>query len=545
MNRILRHFFVATAIAQSFTVSGLVCASTDTRPKQSLASAGPAKPNIVIILADDMGYSDVGCFGGEIQTPNLDQLAANGLRYTHFYNTSRCWPTRSSLLTGYYAQAVGKNRSRPGGAGPAWVTTIPQYLRKAGYRSYHCGKWHVRTKPRVVADGGFDKSYYLNENDNYFWDYRHLLNDVDLEPLGQDNPKYATITVTDYAVEFLQDHQQQWNCIPFFLYIAYTIPHFPLKALPEDIEKYRNRYTEGWDVLEQQRWRKMKAAGLIDHAAPPREVQVSLAREKRQLLDTIGDGEVLYPVAWDSLNEKQKDFQATKMAIHAAMVDRIDQETGRVIDQLKRMGVFDNTIIFFLSDNGASAEMLIRGKGHDPAAEPGTEMSYLCLGPGWAHASNTPFRRYKTWVHEGGVATPLIVHWPAGIQSRGAIRHDPGHVVDFMPTLLDLARIQPPTGYPDSAAPPLHGVSLVPSFFADRVVNREFIFFSHNGNRALRMGDWKIVSAKMDHDEWFLYNLADDRGEQIDRKAEHPGLCRTLVNKWIKLDRYYRDINGR
>jgi arylsulfatase A-like enzyme len=520
--------------------------STALLPRQSYAAASGSKPNIIIILVDDMGWSDVGCYGGEIDTPNLDALASNGLRYTNFYNTGRCWPTRSSLLTGYYAPAIGMDPPNSISGGPDWVTTIPQQLQQAGYRSYHSGKWHYKNKKKVTEDGGFDKSYYLNENDNYFYDYNQLLNDVQLDFVSADTPRYSATTVTDYAVKFLADHQQESAEKPFFLYLAYTIPHFPLKAPAEDIAKYRDRYTEGWDALKQERWRKMKSMGLIDHAAPPRDPKVNKINLQRitieTLQDSIGAGEVYFPVAWESLTNNEQEFQSEKMAIHAAMVDRIDQETGRVVDQLKRMGVFDDTIIFFLSDNGASAEIMIRGKGHDHSAPNGTELSYLCLGAGWADASNTPFRRFKMWNHEGGIATPLIAHWPNGIQAKGEIRNDMGHVVDFMTTALDLAGVQPPTGFPDGTQPQLHGLSLAPTFNADNVLNREFLYFSHAGNRALRMGDWKIVSEKIEADKWHLYNLANDRGEQIDRQYDKPELYKTMIDKWNEVNDYYQEL---
>jgi arylsulfatase len=256
----------------------------------------------------------------------------------------------------------------------------------------------------------------------------------------------------------------------------------------------------------------------------------------------FGGGEVAYAGGWETLTEEQRRFQATKMAIHAAMVDRIDRESGRVLAQIKAMGAFENTIIFFLSDNGASAEILIRGDGHDPLAAPGSAGSYLCLGPGWSSVSNTPYRRHKIWVHEGGISTPLIVHWPKGIAARGELRHDVGHVIDLVPTLLELTGAGS-TGLP-SGAPALPGRSLVPAFARDGAVERDFVFWHHQGNRALRIGDWKIVSARDDADQWSLYNLAKDRAESSDLAGTQSGRLNEMATRWQELENRYRREAG-
>jgi arylsulfatase len=250
------------------------------------------------------------------------------------------------------------------------------------------------------------------------------------------------------------------------------------------------------------------------------------------LLGQVGPGEIEHPIPWEQLTDEHKRFQATKMAIHAAMIDRMDQEIGRVLDQVRAMGAWDNTIVIFLSDNGTSAEMMVRGDGNNPAAAPGSAGSFLCLGPGWSSAGNSPFRRHKMWTHEGGISTPLIVLWPRGLSAHGELRHDVGHVIDIVPTLLELAGVK--AVLPDGA-PPFPGRSLVASLSKDGAVTRECLFFSHNGNRALRMGDYKIVSAKLDHSEWELYNLATDRCEQHDLAAEQPGTVSEMASRWKQL----------
>jgi len=506
----------------------------------------PRKPNVVIILADDMGYSDLGCYGGEINTPNIDKLANNGIRFTQFYNAGRCWPTRSSLLSGYYPNAINMDPIHPQKPCPVWVKTLPQYLKEAGYKTYHSGKWHFINKPLPVGDGGFDKSFCDEANGQF--SYEQLLNDKPVEVHDGDKGKYLTIVQTDHAIEFLRDHKENYGNTPFFLYLAYDAPHFPLMALQEDIDKYRERYNKGWDYLKQERWRKMKKLGLVNHPVPPSEVDVNQTyghlMPDSVLIDSLGNKEVLYPVAWNRLTRKEKKFQSIKMTVHAAMVDRIDQETGRLIEQLKSMGAFENTLIFFLSDNGASAEIMIRGNGHDVHTKPGNDSTYLCLGPGWANASNTPFRRYKSWTHEGGISTPLIVHWPDGIKDKGKLRSNPGHIIDFIPTLLDLTGLHQVETWQGSLVPPLPGKSLIPAFAKGGTVNRDYLYFHHHGlfendpdNRALRTDSWKIVSSGTDNNKWELYNLGTDRGEQNDRSEEMPELLEMMVKKWTEIER--------
>ena len=501
--------------------------------------ANDAPPNLAIIIADDMGFSDLGCYGGEIETPNLDRLASDGLRFTQFYNTARCWPTRACILTGYYAQQV--RMDPPKGRLPSWTRVLPHYLGPLGYRSYHSGKWHLRGAPRAVADGGFDRSYLVADQDRFFSPKRTSLDDEPLPPVEEGSGYYATTVIADYAVKFLREHAEQHGGRPFFLYLAFTSPHFPLHALQEDVDRYRDRYRVGWDVVRRRRFERLREAGIVNcNLSPPEPETIPHWNfPAERLLADIGPGEAPRAAPWNELSGEQQTFQATKMAIHAAMIDRMDREIGRVLDQLKAMGAYRNTVIFFLSDNGASAEQIIRGDMHDPAAPPGSAKSYLCLGPGWSTAANTPFRRHKSWVHEGGIATPLVVHWPQGISARGELRHDVGHVIDFVPTLLELASGKATDQHSGVDAPPLPGKSLVPAMARDGTVEREFLFFSHGGNQAVRAGDWKLVSPR-DDDAWELYDLSTDRCESVDLSARHPERARRLETLWNELDAKFR-----
>ncbi len=495
------------------------------------------RPNFLVILADDLGYSDLGCYGGEIETPNLDRLAEHGLRFAQFYNTARCWPTRSALLSGYYAQQVNMDGPQVGGPWPDWAKLLPHWLKDHGYRSYHSGKWHVRNRPRPVADGGFDHSYLVEDQDRHFSPRNHKEDDVKLPAVERDRGYYATTAIADHAIRCLREHAGQHLDRPFFQYLAFTVPHFPLMAPPEDIDRYRSIYLKGWDEIRAERLRRLRKSGLIVGDMSALESNLTPRNVSPKLREIVGAGEVEQAVAWEQLTTEQRRFQATKMAIHAAMVHRMDFEIGRVLEQLHAMKAFDNTVIIFLSDNGASAELLVRGDGHDPMAPPGSSGSYLSLGPGWSSAANTPFRRHKIWVHEGGISTPLVVHWPQGITGRGEVRHDAGHVVDLVPTVLELARVSPTL---PATAPPFAGLSLVPAFTRDGVLKREFLFFSHEGNRALRVGNWKLVSAREENHVWELYDLAPDRTEMRNLAPQHPDLVRTMGAKWQNLDESYR-----
>ena len=501
------------------------------------AHADPPRPNILLIMADDLGFSDLGCYGGEIATPNLDSLAADGLRFSQFYNTARCWPTRAALMTGFYAQQVRRDvlpGKIGGGRGnrPDWAVLLPKVLKSAGYQSYHTGKWHIDGMP--IAEG-FDHSYYLGDQGRFFNPIRHWKDDVQLPSVKKGTDYYATTALADHAIEVLSEHQQEHTDEPFFHYLAFSAPHFPLHAIPKDIAVYKDTYTAGWDVIRDNRWRRMKQIGLLDQRAvsQPSRVERDLGPPYHfpEALKRLGEGEVNKPVPWKDLSNQQKKFQASKMAIHAAMIHRMDIEIGRVFDQIKKMGQWENTLVLFLSDNGASAEIMVRDDGHDSMASPGSAETYLCLGPGWSTTCNTPFRRHKTWTHEGGTSTPFLAAWPAGIKSRGEIRRSPRHVVDIAATLLELTGGQTPVD-----APPAPGKSLVPAFSkniastADAAARNRTIWWFHDGNKAIRIGDWKAVAPV--GEPWELYNLAVDRREMLDLAVPRADKLQELVTQW-------------
>ncbi len=505
------------------------------------AVSAAAKPNFLVILADDLGWSDLGCYGGEIETPNLDALAAGGLRFTQFYNTARCWPTRSALMSGYYPQQIRRD-ALPGlsgrgfgggGVRQEWAWLIPQRLKPLGYRAYHSGKWHVDGD--VIA-GGFDHSYLLKDAGRFFNPKAHALDDQALPPVEKDSGYYTTTAITGHAIAHLQEHASRHPEAPFFYFLAYTAPHFPLHALPGDIAKYEKRYLEGWDKLRQERHQRQQKLGLTSAPLSALEPEIGPPYDFPDAIEQLGPGEINRPLPWDQLTDEQKKFQAGKMAIHAAMIDRMDQEIGRVLEQLKTMNAFDNTLIVFLSDNGASAEIMVRDDGHDPAAPMGSAATHLCLGPGFSSAANTPFRRHKTWVHEGGISTPFIAHWPSGIADKNALRAAPAHVIDLAPTVLQLA------GAPVAArpgAPALPGRSLVPVFASNDAAPHDALWFYHEDNRALRQGDWKIVADNQTKD-WSLYNLTEDRAEQNDLASQHLERVQRMAAHWQALADSFR-----
>lgn len=503
-----------------------------------------ARPNILFILADDMGFADAGCYGGEISTPNLDRLAANGLRFTQFYNTARCWPTRAALLTGYYPQQV--RMDPPRGRLPEWTRLLPHYLKPQGYRSYHSGKWHVNGAPKTLADGGFDRSYRLEDHDRNFYPTNHWLDDSRLPPVPRGSNYYTTVAIANFMIGCLKEHAGKFSNQPFFGYLAFTVPHFPLQAPAEDIARYRSKYLEGWDVIRQRRYERQKKMNLVNcplSEAEPGEVPHWNLKDA-DLKQQISPGEVARALRWNDLTVEERQFQAQKMAIHAAMIDRMDHEIGRVLDQLKAMGALENTLVLFASDNGSSAEFLNRGDKHDPAAEVGSGGSYLCLGPGWSTVGNTPFRLHKSWVHEGGISTPLIAQWPRGIAARGELRQTAGHMIDIVPTLIELTGARPDSAWHGSSPPSLPGRSLVPVFARDVAVPRDFLFFHHDNNRALRVGDWKLASKRPDTNSWALYDLRTDRSERIDQAGQQPERVREMSAKWEALEKEFRTQAG-
>ncbi|MEN9556389.1 MAG: hypothetical protein RLZZ232_2675 [Planctomycetota bacterium] len=522
------------AVAVVGLLSPLTACGSEPNSAASSQPSVKARPNIVIILADDLGYSDLGCYGSEVATPHLDSLAANGVRFTQFYNTARCWPTRAALLTGYYPQQIHRDAlpKLPGGSQGTrqpWAKLLPELLKSAGYHSYHSGKWHV---DGPVLASGFEKSLNVRNDGNFFTAAGNLIDDQPVTPAQDESGYYSTIDTIDHAIECLNHHARSHGDAPFFQYVPFIAPHFPLHALPEDIARYRDRYVEGWDTLRQQRFQRQRELGLVQTTLSPLEREVGPPYAFPEALKKLGPGEINRPLPWTDLTAEQQQFQATKMAIHAAMVDRMDREIGRYLQALRSAEVFDNTLILFASDNGASAEIMVRAGGHDPAAPPGSAKSYLCLGPGFSSAANTPFRRHKTWVHEGGISTPLIAHWPAGISTQGALRHTPTHMIDLVPTILELADVTPPAEFEGQPVPARPGKSIVKAFNEDVGIDRDCLWWLHEGNRAVRVGNWKLVAAK--DTPWELYDLTNDRAEQKNLATEMPDRVRELEQVWQK-----------
>ncbi len=493
-----------------------------------LAAAAVADPpNIVLIMADDLGYSDIGCYGGEIETPNLDSLAAGGLRFTQFYNTSRCCPTRAALLSGLYPHQAGVGHMGGDDGLPGYrgflnnqCVTLAEALRPAGYTTLAAGKWHVgAARGRWPLDRGFDRYWGTPTGGGvYFKDALQIRREVffvngnDRVDLPDD--AYITDMLTSQAVEFIKEARSGEQQKPFFLYLPHIAPHWPLQAKAEDIAKYRGRYDSGWDEVRRQRFARQQEMGII-----PADAHLS-ERDPQAM-------------AWEEKTAEERQELARRMEIYAAQVDCIDQNLGRLIATLKDLGEFDNTLILFLSDNGCSAEGGPGGFSRGvEGAEIGTGLSYASLGLEWANAADTPFRKFKIDMHEGGIATPLIVHWPAGIAHRGALRHQPGHVIDIMPTLLEVAGATYPAEFPEGSGQKLlslPGESLVAAF-DDQSIEREPIFWEHQGHKAIRDGNWKAVNPRTGR--WELYDLSQDRTELQDLAAEHPQKLRELVQAW-------------
>ena len=499
----------------------------------ALPVARAAPPNVVVILADDLGFSDLGSYGGEIDTPHLDRLAAGGLRFTQGYNTARCWPTRAALLTGYYPQAIRRDALPEGrdgkGTRPAWARLLPELLAPAGYRSYHSGKWHVDGDPRSQ---GFARSLDVTKGDSNFFAAAGVVEDGRQVPVTDDF--YATTAIGDHAVKCLADHAREHAEKPFFHYVPFTAPHFPLHAPPELVAKYRDRYRAGWNAVQETRAARLKKLGIVTTAPAAMERDQGPPYHNPDALTILGEGEVNRPLPWEELSSTQREFQIDKMAIHAAMIDSMDQQVGRILAQLEAMGAFDDTLVLFASDNGASAEIMVRGEGHDPQVSRGSRKSFLCLGPGWSSCANTPFRRHKTWVHEGGIATPWIVHWPRGVSTKGQLRTQPVHVIDLVPTVLQLAGVELPAEHDGKPVPPLHGRGFAAALRDPAAPPaHDTLWWCHEGHRAVRTGDWKLVAAK--GTPWELYDLAADRCETKNLAASEPARVAELDATWNRI----------
>ncbi|HEU4902085.1 MAG TPA: arylsulfatase [Flavisolibacter sp.] len=515
------------------------------------------RPNIVVILADDLGYSDIGCYGGEIATPNLDYLAANGVRFRQFYNTSRCCPTRASLLTGMYNHNAGigemtTDRKLPGyrGALSPNTVTLAEVLKAAGYHTGMVGKWHVSNTleqkdpqaqlrwlnhqdehplfspvEQYPVNRGFEKYYGNIWGVVDYFDPFSLVNGIEaVKTVPGDY--YHTIAINDSAVSYIKAFSKGDK--PFFLYVAETAPHWPLQALPEDIKKYENTYKVGWDQIRAARYKKMVRLGLID----PKKAPLS----PRMAAD----------LTWE--NNPDREWDAKAMAVHAAMVDRMDKGIGEIINALKETGRLENTLILFLSDNGASPENAMQyGIGFDRPSEtrtgqkiaypvkkdvlPGPQTTFTSIGPRWANVSNTPYQYAKAESYEGGIRTPMIAFWPAGIRlPKGGFSDRVGHVMDFMATFVELAQTTYPAVYKGNTIKPMQGSSLLPAFKSATVNGHNVLFNEHFGARYVRYDGWKLVSGN--NEQWHLYRIDEDETELNDLAVQNPEIVQKLDKMW-------------
>ncbi len=495
------------------------------------AQTSKKKPNILLIMADDMGFSDIGCYGSEIATPNLDNLANKGLRFNQFYNSARCCPTRASILTGLYQHQAGIGgmvhwRGSEKGPYQGYLNdkciTIAEALKPAGYKTYMSGKWHVGEFAEVwPKKRGFDKYYGLIGGAMNYFDITKgrtkdlsrifVEDDTRITPVEKDF--YATDTFTDKAINMLNEHNSD---NPFFLYLAYNAPHWPLHAWEKDIAKYQGRYMAGWDKLRKARYEKQLKLGIIDSTWKLSEPDTKVAK-------------------WDDLSEAKKKEMDRKMAVYAAQIDSMDQNIGRVIKTLKAKGQFENTLIIFLSDNGSCHEGGTLGVNYrrDLIGKIGTANSYQSYGRSWANVSNTPLRLYKHWAHQGSISTPLIAHWPGKIADKGHIRTQVGHIIDIMPTILDAAGAEYPKEYKNQKLTPLQGMSLIPTFKNNTNKDR-LLYWEHEYNCAIRQGNWKLVLNAESNNSWELYNIKNDHSETNNLINKEPKIAKKLKEKWFK-----------
>lgn len=503
------------------------------------------KPNIIVILADDLGFSDLGCYGGEVRTPELDKMAREGVRMTQMYNSARSCPSRANLLTGLYPHQTGLGHMDA--TRPAWPkgyagfrsnsdnVTIAEVLKGAGYFTAMSGKWHLGKTANPIKRG-FREYYGLLGGFNSFWNpdvYTRLPKD---RPPRQykEGEFYATNVITDYAIDFInQAHQEEE---PLFLYLAYNAAHFPLHAPKEVTDKYMKTYLQGWDKIRDQRWKRIVKMGLLQgkpELSPRGVVPQSLFEDETHPLP-----------AWDSLTKEQQTDLARRMAIYAAMIDIMDANIGRVLDTLQKNGELDNTFIMFMSDNGACAEWHEFGfdkqTGTEYHTHVGAELDQMGLpgtyhhyGTGWANVCCTPFTLYKHYAHEGGISTPCIIQWGKQIKHKGSVDHQPAQFSDIMATCIELAGTKYPKEYEGRKIIPTPGVSILPIVRGEEMPDR-FIYAEHEGNRMVRKVDWKLVSANFRGDEWELYNIKEDRTEQHNLIKEYPEMARELENAYFE-----------
>lgn len=472
----------------------------------AVAADVAVRPNVLLIMLDDLGFSDLGCYGAPIiQTPTIDQLARRGLRFSQFYNTAKCHSSRICLLTGKYPFQAG-NQSMD------QAVTIAEVLGPAGYFTAMSGKWHLEGQP---TDRGFERYFgHLSGATNFFTgDNTFRLNGKPWSDFTEDF--YTTDVVTDFALQFMDESLAQQK--PFLMYVAYNAPHYPLQAPEVDVRKYRNKFQGGWDELRRRRHQRLIDQGLI-----PADLQLA-PRPK-------------YIPAWDQLTPEWKDWEDARMATYAAMVDRVDQNLKRLVQHLKDKGVWDDTLLMLCSDNGACPFERTRGRDKDPW----DATSYWTYDVGWAHVGNTPFRWYKQNQHEGGVSSPLIVHWPNGLKTpNGSVTDQPGHLIDLLPTIADVAKATVPQSNQGRELTPIQGKSLVPIFQGETRDGHDWIYFHFNDNRAIRRGDWKLVSAEWGR--WELYDLSQDRSELNDLSSDYPDVVDELKQLW---HRVAKDVDG-
>jgi len=480
------------------------------------------QPNIIVILADDLGFSDIGAFGSEIKTPNLDKLAKNGLILKQFYNAGRCCPSRASLLTGLYPHQAGVGDMVQDKGFPAYqgylnehCITIGQALKLAGYNTIVSGKWHVGLVPSALAvNRGFDDSFTLQNNGSSYFNSEPLYNDGrkvtflkgDQEIIRTDSSAYLTQEITNFAINSLEKQRNQQQ--PFFLYVAYNAPHWPIQALPKDIAKYKGKYLDGWDKVRAKRFEKLKQQGIID-----KNWNLSDRFEK------VPD--------WEKLSAEEKDKWDNRMAIYAAMIDRMDAGIGEIVQKVKSLGEEDNTLILFLSDNGGSADDV---KNWNYVTQkngtPGSAASIDSYESPWGNVSNTPFQLFKKNTHEGGIASPFIAYYPNQIKA-GTLSGRVTHLIDIFPTLLEYAGFQYPDSFKEKKLIPLEGISLKKEFEGQQSAAHEALFWEHEGSKAVRNGKWKAVAEN--NQPWELYNLDTDRTETKNMAKSEPELLQTLI----------------